>query len=64
MVDQPVYRRRGRHRVLEDALPLRERQIADQHDAAADLEYAKELLRDCPYLRTQEYQIAGLRDDE
>ena len=33
VVDQAVNGRRGRHRVLEDALPFREGQVARDHDA-------------------------------
>jgi len=35
MVEQPVDRRRGGHEILEDALPLREGQVAGEQDAAA-----------------------------
>ena len=35
VVDQPVDRRRRHHRVLEDRLPARERQVARQHHAPA-----------------------------
>src|SRR5207302_8225479 len=34
VVDEPVDRRRGRHRILEDRLPARERQVARQQHAA------------------------------
>src|SRR5207244_8040096 len=34
VVDQPVDRRRGRHRILEDRLPARKRQVARKQHAA------------------------------
>lgn len=35
MMDEPIDGRRGGHRVLEDRLPLRERQVAGQKYASA-----------------------------
>ena len=42
VVHQPIDRRRGRHRVLEDRLPTRKRQVAGQHHAASFISLCQE----------------------